>query len=144
MPDDPKARRGKAYLLTGEPRVGKTTAIKYVLDSIERERCGGFYTEEMLDTGDQRFGFRLITLEGERTTLALAELRSNRIGKYGVSLQALDIGITAINQALAYKEFVVIDEIGPMQMLSPAFQQAVLEVLRSAVPLIGTVSFSIS
>jgi hypothetical protein len=33
MPDDPKAGRGKAYLLTGEPRVGKTTAIKCIVSN---------------------------------------------------------------------------------------------------------------
>ncbi len=44
---------GKAYLLTGEPQVGKTTAVKKIIDGIGVERCGGFYMEEVRTQGDE-------------------------------------------------------------------------------------------
>ena len=53
----------KAYLLTGEPRVGKTTALKKIIAALGFERCGGFYTAEVCALGE-RCGFRLITLDG--------------------------------------------------------------------------------
>jgi nucleoside-triphosphatase len=133
---------GKASLLTGEPRVGKTTALKRVLESVGMSNCGGFVTEALLGSTGEIYGYTLVTLDGQNNILAHIGLNSPyKISKYGVTLNALEtIGVPAINNALALKQFVVIDEIGPMQMLSARFQQSVLAVLKSDVPLIGTVS----
>ncbi len=129
-----------AYLLTGEPRVGKTTALKKIIAALGFERCGGFYTTEVCALG-QRCGFRLITLDGQAGTLADVTLSGPlKVGKYGVCLQPLeDIGLTAVSQALVSKSFVIIDEIGPMQLCSSLFKLAVMDVLTSSVPLIGTI-----
>jgi nucleoside-triphosphatase len=130
----------KAYLLTGEPGVGKTTALKKIIGGLGAECCGGFYTVEVC-VQDERCGFRLITLDGQAGTLADVIFEGPpRVGKYGVCLQPLeDIGLTAVSQALVSKSFVVIDEIAPMQLYSPLFKQAVMDVLTSSVPLIGTI-----
>ncbi len=131
---------GKAYLLTGEPRIGKTTALKKVIESIGINHCGGFYTEQVCVQGE-RCGFRLVTLDGQVGTMADVNLDSPlRVGKYGVVLDSLeDIGLAAIYNALVSKRFIVIDEIGPMQLYSNKFKQAVIDVLKSTCPLLGTV-----
>jgi nucleoside-triphosphatase len=131
---------GIAHLLIGEPRVGKTTALKKVIEGIGAERCGGFYTEEQRTMG-QRYAFQLVTLDGQRGVLAdVAYNYPLKVGKYGVTLQALEsIGLASIYDALASKQFIIIDEIGPMQLLSEKFKQTVIEVLDSPVPLIGTI-----
>jgi len=36
-------------LLSGEPRVGKTTALKKIIQMIGESNCIGFYTEEIRD-----------------------------------------------------------------------------------------------
>lgn len=130
---------GRAFLLTGEPRVGKTTALKKVIEGIGVERCGGFYTEEQCAMG-QRYAFQLVTLDGQRGVLAdVAYNYPLKIGKYGVTLQALEsIGLDSIYEALASKQFIIIDEIGPMQLLSPQFMMAVMSALESRVPILGT------
>ncbi len=135
----------EAYLFTGEPRIGKTTALKYVIEHIGTKNCGGFYTSELLSKGtNERYGFRLVTLDGQGGMLARVELASNQsVSRYGVTLQALErSGIPAIYNALAFKNFVVIDEIGPMQLCSEQFKQSVLDVLSSGIPLIGTIAQS--
>ncbi len=122
---------GKAYLLTGEPRIGKTTALKRVIDGIGVKRCGGFYTEEMCVQGERR-GFRLVTLDGQIGTMADVNSDSPlRVGRYGVVLNILeDIGLAAVYKTLSTKSLIVIDEIGPMQLYSNKFKLAILDVLK--------------
>ena len=131
---------GKAYLVTGEPRIGKTTALKKIIDGMGNKRCGGFYTEEVR-SGGERCGFRLITLDGLTGMVADVNSKSElRVGKYGVVLDSLEnIGLPAIYKILSSTGLIVIDEIGPMQLYSDKFKQAVVDVLKSALPLLGTI-----
>jgi nucleoside-triphosphatase len=131
---------GAAYLLTGEPGIGKTTALKKIIDLIGHERCGGFYTQELRADG-VRTGFQVVTLSGITGTIAAVTSPSSlRVGKYGVDLQSLEaVGVGSIYDALRMKEYIIIDEIGPMQLFSEAFKHAVLDVLASPKLLIGTV-----
>jgi nucleoside-triphosphatase len=130
---------GRAILLTGQPRVGKTTIIKEIVAALQ-DVCGGFYTEEIRER-DRRVGFKLVTTNGRSGTLAHVRLQdAPHVGKYGVNLGDLQaIGVTAIRQAIATKEVVVIDEIGKMEMFSESFRDAVLEALNSDRDVVGTI-----
>ena len=62
------------------------------------------------------------------------------MGKYGVNLDALDhVGVPAVRDGIRKGRLVVIDEIGKMEMASPAFRQAVEDALESPVPVLGTI-----
>ena len=130
---------GNIILLTGSPGCGKTTLIRRVLAQIQA-KAGGFYTQEIRQDGRRR-GFELITLEGKRGILAHVEIRSHQhIGKYGVDLTTMkDIAVPAILDAAVEGNVVVIDEIGPMEMLSGSFRQAVMQVLDSDSTVLGTI-----
>jgi nucleoside-triphosphatase len=129
-----------AFLLTGEPGIGKTTALKKIIDAIGLEQCGGFYTEE-LRAQRVRTGFQIVTLNGQVGVIADMDSSSSiRVGKYRVNLQDLEaVGVAAIYKAIEDKHFIVIDEIGPMQLYSEKFKQAVIDALNSLCPLVGTV-----
>ena len=126
-------------LLTGRPGCGKTTLIKRVANNLP-QRAGGFYTEEIRDRG-VRVGFRLVTLDGDEGVLAHVDLETpERLGKYGLDLSALEtVGVSAIRDAVRARQLVVIDEIGPMEIRSAMFRDAVNEVLESEVPLLATI-----
>jgi nucleoside-triphosphatase len=63
-----------------------------------------------------------------------------RVENYGVELESLESeGLAAIEDAIKTKEFVVIDEIGPMQLYSEKFKRAVLDALASPRTMLGTI-----
>lgn len=126
-------------LLTGKPRVGKTTLLKRIIQDLKS--CGGFYTEEIIKEGRRRIGFKIKTLDGKEGILAKEGLKSRyRLGKYGINLEDLEkIGVGTIENTLNDKEIVVIDEIGKMELFSQKFKDIVLKALGSDKRVIGVI-----
>jgi nucleoside-triphosphatase len=137
-------------LLTGRPGSGKTTALRQVVAALG-EGAGGFYTQEVrarakdARVAGQRTGFELITLDGERTLLATKDrdavlARPAPFGRYRVDLEAIEaVGVPALLGALERGQVVVVDEIGPMEILSPRFREAIFRILDSEAAVVGTI-----
>lgn len=128
-----------AYLITGQPGIGKTTLIRQVVSTM-RLRAAGFYTED-LQTEGVREGFRIVTLEGDVALLAsVGHPGQVRVSKYGIDLVELErVGVTALRKARDRGHVMVADEIGRMQLYSREFRQTVLEAVRGGHPLLGTI-----
>lgn len=128
--------------ITGLPSVGKTaTLLKIVQKLEEREVIVGGMVTESIDDGGKRLGFKIINwLTKEEGVLAHVDSQSElKVGRYGVDLNALEtIGVTAIEQAVAEAEVIVIDEVGKMEMESPTFCVAVKKALDTPKPLLMT------
>jgi nucleoside-triphosphatase len=129
----------QAILLTGPPGSGKTTLLRRAVAELNRP-AGGFYTQEVRNRG-VRQGFEIVTLDGQRGLLAHVDIRGrSRVGKYGVDLTALErLAVTSIREAIANEALVVVDEIGPMEILSEPFRRAVLEAVQGESPVLGTI-----
>jgi nucleoside-triphosphatase THEP1 len=125
-------------LLTGVPRIGKTTLIKKVVQQLGR--CAGFYTEEIRER-NSRVGFQLITLDGQQCTMSHKKARSpHRIGRYYVDRNCIDrLGVTALEEGIEKKYTLVIDEIGKMELFSDSFKKVVLRALDSDSPVLGSI-----
>src|SRR5437879_3776309 len=119
----------KKLLLTGRPGCGKTTLIKRIVNKLALP-AGGFYTEEIRERG-QRVGFKIVTLDGKEAGFACVDFKTpERLGKYGLNLSALEtIAVAALRAAVRARQLVVIDEIGPMEIRSAIFREAVNEAL---------------
>jgi nucleoside-triphosphatase len=130
---------GKAVLLTGNPGCGKTTLLRHIVARLHVP-AGGFYTQEIRE-GGVRKGFGITTLDGRQGILASGDIRSSKkIGRYSVNLSALDdIAAKAIEDAISSRKLIVIDEIGPMEILSERFRNAVLNSLQSDSVILGTI-----
>jgi nucleoside-triphosphatase len=132
---------GPSLLLTGQPGVGKTTIIRAVVARLGMS-AGGFCTEEIREHG-RRTGFRVMSLDGTTGILASASVSGPyRVGKYSVHLDDLEeVGVNAVWEAVEHPDVsvVVIDEIGKMELLSPAFRHAVLAALDSPKSVLATV-----
>ncbi len=132
----------QVYLLTGRPGVGKTSLIKQAIAGM-KGTAGGFYTEEIRSQG-VREGFRLVTLDGQDTILAHVNIHSPyRVSKYGVDIDNLDrVGVLALHRAAQQCDLVVIDEIGKMELFSPNFREAVLQIIDGGRKVLGTIMLS--
>jgi nucleoside-triphosphatase len=127
------------YLLTGKPATGKTTVIRQAIAGY-KFKASGFYTEE-IRSGGIRQGFRIVTLDGQDAILSHVDNPSRyRVSKYGVDIANLDnVGVAAIEQAIAESDLIVIDEIGKMELFSPRFREAALKAIDSGKKVLGTI-----
>jgi nucleoside-triphosphatase len=134
---------GKTLLLTGHPRIGKTTIIRKVIEKLG-DRVGGFYTEEIFGPGGRK-GFKLITLDGKEIILSHKDFRDPkmpRVGRYGVDIKALDnVGVTAIQQTVQAGKILVVDEIGKMELFSKSFREVMLSAILGPTPILGTIIY---
>lgn len=126
---------GKNILITGRPRVGKSTLLKSCAQLLGK-KAGGFFTDEIPGEGIRgRRGFRLVTLSGESHILAEVDAESSyHVGRYGVFLDVLDqVGAPEIMQAIQNPDqsWILIDEIGRMEEGSEKFKKALLAALAS-------------
>lgn len=130
-------------LLTGQPGVGKSTAIKKVV-SLLGDQAGGFYTQEVR-AGGKRTGFKIVTVAGHSDYLATKDpavtfARDVPFRGYRINLEAIDtIAVPSLYRALKQGQVIVIDEIGPMEFLSERFCRVVLEILDSEAIGAGTI-----
>jgi nucleoside-triphosphatase len=129
-------------LLTGRPGVGKSTVIQQTLIHLGG-RAGGFYTREVR-RGNRRVGFEIVILDGTTTLLASTRPHSfawaQPFGRYSVNLDAIErIAVPSLRVAWQADKIIVIDEIGPMEILSGRFQRIVQQILESDAAVLGTV-----
>jgi nucleoside-triphosphatase len=129
--------------LTGIPGVGKSTVVRRVAERIQQYgvKVGGM-TSADLRSGSARVGFEIRDLiTGKVGVLAhVNQATGPRIGKYHVNDEDLNgIGAEAILSAIKHADLIVIDEVGPMELTSGRFKDAVQAALACGKSLLGTV-----
>ena len=135
----------RCIFLTGRPGIGKTSVLLRVIKILKDEGLlvGGMISHEARQ-GASRVGFRLIDVtNGREGWLAHIHHKSGpSVGKYRVNLYDLyHIGVRAISSAIDTADVIVIDEVGPMELFSTAFKEAVTRAIESSKILIGVLHF---
>ncbi|XP_017081103.1 nucleoside-triphosphatase THEP1 [Drosophila eugracilis] len=136
-------------IITGPPGVGKTTLVRKIIASllIAKPSLQGFYTEEIRDSVlRQRIGFDVVSLSGERGTLAREapkdNLRRPKVGKYSVFVQEFEniaLPLLDVKVSLQEPHLLVIDEVGKMELLSKGFEIGMTSVLKNKQPMLVTI-----
>jgi nucleoside-triphosphatase len=130
-------------LVTGEPGVGKSTVVSKVVIRLKSKGVivGGCATSERRVSG-QRVGFSVRNLTSE-TSGELASVNGSlgpRVGRYRVNLSDLaSVGARGLKDAVANSELIVIDEVGPMELVSPEFRRGVQECMACGKPILAVV-----
>lgn len=130
-------------LLTGHSGVGKTTIIRKVVGLLDKD-AGGFYTRELREHG-RRVGFEVVTLTGETAVLAAKSGRGTFAREapfkgYQVNLDAIEtVAVPSLERAMTGGQIVVVDEIGPMELLSSTFRETILALLEGTAVAVGTI-----
>jgi nucleoside-triphosphatase len=133
----------RSILITGQPGIGKTTVLLNSIETLKKMgyEVGGMISREVCE-GGVRVGFKIIDIHtGQQGWLAhVNQPKGPQISKYRVNLGDLKtIGANSILNAIKQTDIVAIDEIGPMELFSPAFKEAVVQALESNKPLLGTI-----
>lgn len=137
----------RVWFITGRPGIGKTSVLLKAVEGLRAEgfKVGGMISREVRLSGS-RIGFEILDIASGRKGW-LAHVRQPvgpKIGKYRVNLDDLNsVGVRAILDALENADVIAVDEIGPMELYSKEFVDAVERALESAKPLIGTVHFRV-
>ncbi|MDG6898299.1 MAG: NTPase [Nitrososphaerota archaeon] len=134
---------GGIWLITGTPGVGKSTIVSRIVLRMKAKGMivGGCLTAEVREKGE-RVGFEIRDLTSERRG-RLATVKGKlgpRVGKYRVNLQDLAIiGAKGLEQAAESSELIVIDEVGPMELVSPEFRRGVKACIDSGKPMLAVI-----
>ncbi len=138
----------RIILVTGPPGIGKTSILRRTVKELEKREytVGGMFCRDVRE-GGIRVGFEIKDIStGQRGWLAHVNLPTGpTVGKYHVNLTDLDvISAGSILDALRNVDILAVDEIGPMELLSPAFSRALIKAVEGSKPLIGTIHYRLS
>jgi nucleoside-triphosphatase len=131
------------FLVTGRPGSGKSTVISATIELLREKGFvpGGLFCPEIRE-GNQRLGFKMIDL-ATRTERILAHVnqpKGPQVSRYRVNLENVDfMAELSLERSLEQADFVVIDEIAPMELFSTRFRQAVRQALDSPKPLLAAI-----
>ncbi|MFZ8831127.1 MAG: dTMP kinase [Thermodesulfobacteriaceae bacterium] len=146
----------KGLLITGNPRAGKTTLIKYLEDILEKTfpevKFFGFITEEVREAKGKRdrIGFDLVPVGETKKVLPsslplarkhLTEKDLPKVGSYTVLVENLERVLSILEHELSEKRdaVLILDEVGKMELKSPKFISFFEKVLERNIPFIATV-----
>ena len=122
-----------SIILTGAPGVGKTTIVMDVAQKLKARgvRVGGVVSREVR-TNNVRIGFEFIDLTtNDRDVLASVTENGPRVGKYFVNLTGCRFAADRVKNALINSDVIICDEVGPMELKSNEFIDAVKYLRRT-------------
>ena len=124
-----------SIILTGATGVGKTTLVMDVAQKLKARgvRVGGVVSREVR-TNNVRIGFEFIDLTtNDRDVLASVTETENgpRVGKYFVNLTGCRFAADRMKNALINSDVIICDEVGPMELKSNEFIDAVKYLLKT-------------
>ena len=133
----------KHLLIVGRSGIGKTTLLKRLAASLRTYPIDGFLTEEFREQ-EQRMGFWLSPLDGRQVLLAHRRMEQGvRVGPYKVNVSVLDdVAVAVIRRAIEHAFLLFLDELGRMELCSPAFQQAVQYAFDHGPSIVATAGIS--
>ncbi len=135
----------RIIIISGEQRQGKTTFLKSVIEQLKEEKIAfdGIIAEG-IDQNEKRKGFKINHLKtGKIFPLATTTTKPNFI-KYG-RFYFDPVIFTEVNDILknAESDYVIIDEIGPLEIQGKGWSESIDELLTKNTPMIWVVRKSL-
>ena len=121
-------------LITGDPGVGKTTALIRLADMLKSKgyKVGGIVSRD-IRVNNTRVGFEFIDIAtNNKALLASIDIDGPRIGKYHVSLKGCKFAADVLLDAINNYDIIICDELAPMEFKSHEFKEAARALLDSS------------
>ena len=118
----------RRLFLTGAMGCGKSTAIRRGLGE-DLTRLGGFLTDRVRDRDGKVLYFTLADTYGKRSEIFLDVSESAPVIRWET--------FSGLGRELLRGEALVLDEIGGVELLCPAFLEALERLLESDIPIVG-------
>jgi len=133
----------RLFLITGAPGIGKSTVLIRTVEALKKMgfKVGGMVSREARDRGT-RVGFEISDFETEQKGWLAHVDQPNgpQVSKYRVNLSDLEsIGASSIRNAVTKAQIVIVDEIGPIELYSSSFKEALVQAINSDKPLLGVI-----
>lgn len=127
------------YLLTGQPKSGKSTLLERIVAEIPQKH--GFLTKEVL-RGDKRAGFSVVSNGNPICTLAHVDFITDfEVSKYYVDVDGFEWVLKGpLFFQYTPEQVLYLDEIGQMQLFSPTFKKLARNYLDAPNLFLGTLS----
>ena len=137
----------RLIFVTGPPGIGKTSVLLRSVNGLKSRgyEIGGMISRDVRE-GGVRVGFEIMDFStGQRGWLAhINQPTGPKISKYRVNLTDLEaIGVSSILDAIRNADIIIVDEIGPMELFSSGFKDAVIQAVESDKPVLGTIHFGL-
>ncbi len=124
--------------VTGAPGCGKSTLIQQLIGQMEDCSIAGIVTPEIRKNGERQ-GFKLVDVAtGKEAVLASVDITPAVIGKYGINTDGIEHIVDLLLRSTMQADIIFIDEIGPMELRSQHFKDAVHQVLQAEQPVVAT------
>ncbi len=126
--------------VTGRPGIGKTTLCLKVYERLKNKiDIDGFVTKEIRERG-VRVGFKIIDIRsGDEIWLAKVGIGKVKVGKYVVFVENMDKYSERIRDFSG--DLVIVDEVGPMELKSQKFVNAINDLIEEKENLLFTVHY---
>ncbi len=131
-------------LITGPPRCGKSTLISMLIEYFKKKsyKIEGFLTPEIRKKG-KRIGFDIKNLNtGEQVPLARIGTHDLqfKLGRYSIFLENLEKTLDKLKfDDIKKADFLIIDEIGKMELFSKKFQELLKKLFKSDISILATI-----
>jgi len=127
-------QQNKIYIISGETRSGKTTFLKSVIEDFKKDgkNIGGILALG-IDHKNERYGFEIENVAtGQKTLLCSREPKPESIntGRFYFYKEGLNFGIQALTTNLDNIDWLVIDEVGYLELKGQGWFEAIEKAMK--------------
>lgn len=110
----------KVFIITGSVGEGKTSLIQKIVATLKEQNVsiGGILSPRIVQNGTTT-GYDIIDIMTDERVAFLRRTTNeelNKIGNYSILAEGLELGNKALRNALNNKQFIVIDEVGRLEL----------------------------
>lgn len=118
--------------ITGMPGCGKSSLLKELIRILSKKGTVAGIISPEIRHNKKREGFIIKDIATKRhEILASTNIKPKVISKYGVNIKGIDKIVSTFLKSLPKAKYIIIDEIGKMELLAQSFKQMLDTVLNS-------------